>query len=313
MLILCYHGISQDDEHKALDELYLSGELFRNRMLALRRGDYHVVSLEKALEGLASGTLPPRSVALTFDDGFVDFSRVALPILREFEYPATVYVTTEYVETGFPVFPSILGYILWKARGREEDGRGILADGGPIRTRTAQDRSTTFARLLATVRDHGAMSPSQCDKFADVLAERLGVDYALIKQRRLFQLMNREELAALDRNLVDIQLHTHRHVQPRDQSLFAREIADNRNALSAAGICASELRHFCYPNGEVRPELPGWLREQGVRSATTCIPGIAEHDSNPLLIPRFVDTQYVSPLKFEAWTCGAAALLPQRS
>ena len=154
--------------------------------------------------------------------------------------------------------------------------------------------------------------PQSRDAFATRIAKELGIDYAEIKRQRLFHLMTHDELRTLDRRLVDIQLHTHRHVQPEDETLFGREISDNRLSLAAVGIGAGELEHFCYPNGEVRPELPTWLKQDGIRSATTCVPGIVDSACDPLLLPRFVDTQDVSPVKFQAWLCGAAALMPRR-
>ncbi len=313
LLVLCYHGVSQADEHEGVRELYVPADLFRRRMIALRNGGYRVLPLAEGLERLASGTLPPRAVALTFDDGFVDFSRVAAPILEEFKYPATVYVSTEYVEAQLPVFPPVLPYLVWKARGRDADGNGITVDGSALKTGTEAERAETVARLGTSVAEMKLKEPVARDEFAARVAQRLGLDYASIKRDRLLHLMTEQEVADLRRDLFDIQLHTHRHTQPNDRQLFQSEISDNRQALAKMGASPQTLTHFCYPNGEVRPELPVWLRELGVQSATTCVPGIADRDSDALLIPRFVDTQDVDSLKFEAWLCGAAALLPRRA
>src|SRR5438105_2979493 len=84
LAVLCWHGISLDDEHLWRDRLYITPELFRRRLEILRDGKYTVLHLEEALDRLWRNDLPPKSVAITFDDGFYDFAVRAVPVLREF-------------------------------------------------------------------------------------------------------------------------------------------------------------------------------------------------------------------------------------
>ena len=53
---------------------------------------------------------------MTFDDGFCDFHRFATPILTEFDFPATIYLTTYYVDYLRPIFNLIVPYMLWLRR-----------------------------------------------------------------------------------------------------------------------------------------------------------------------------------------------------
>ena len=81
LLILCYHGISLRDEHLWNPGLYISRDEFSGRMDLIRSGGCNVLPLGEALNRLSAGELPPRAVAITFDDGFFDFCAVARPIL----------------------------------------------------------------------------------------------------------------------------------------------------------------------------------------------------------------------------------------
>ena len=130
LLILCYHGISFHDEHLWNPGLYMDRETFRARMQLLRASQCHVLPLQEALAALERGSLPPRSVVLTFDDGSYDLYALGAPVLREFGFPATIYLTTYYCQRQLPVFNTICAYLLWKGQGRDLSLGGILPEGG---------------------------------------------------------------------------------------------------------------------------------------------------------------------------------------
>jgi hypothetical protein len=109
---------------------------------------------------------------------------------------------------------------------------------------------------------------------------------------------------------IDIQLHTHRHRVSHQQNLFNREIDENRQRISA--LTTKPLRHFCYPGGYHVPEFSFWLEKCGIKSATTCVPGIANKYMNPFLLPRLVDSAHLSMIEFQNWVSGVAAFFPQR-
>ena len=124
LLILCYHGVSQTDEHRWRPRMFISPETFERRLDYLRRCGIPIVSLETGLSHLAAeGARAPFSIALTFDDGFHNFSAQALPRMLVRRFPATVYVTTYYVRhPRWPVFDLAVDYMLWRS-GRVVPGR----------------------------------------------------------------------------------------------------------------------------------------------------------------------------------------------
>jgi hypothetical protein len=115
LLILCYHGLSIDDEHKWLPKLFMTPQVFRERLQALRDMRANVLPLGQAIAHLHAGTLPPSSVVITFDDGFYDFLRFGVPLLKEFQLPSTLYLTTHYCDYRLPIINLVLDYILWKS------------------------------------------------------------------------------------------------------------------------------------------------------------------------------------------------------
>ncbi len=304
LLILCYHGFSLYDEHVWNPQIYVTSGHFEARLRLLASRGYQVVSLREGLARLADGSLPPRSVAITIDDGTYDFYAVALPILQRWNVPATLFVATYHVFDQRPVFDVALSYLVWKALTPEPFELEYLSD-------TRQDSvlvtESNYASVVAEVRDlsrRERWSVERKYQWLEQLTDRRRVDWAGFRKRRLLALMRPEELADLPRRGIDVQLHTHRHRVPEDRELFLREIRDNRRALVECGIAEPGLNHFCYPSGVHRRQFLPWLAEAGIQAAVTGSAGLVSPQTHPFLLPRFVDTLLTSDMEFEGWTSG---------
>ncbi len=309
LLILAYHGVSLDDEHLWDGSLYMPRDLFAARMRALKESGANVLPLGEAVERLYSGDLPDRSVALTFDDGAYDFARQAFPVIADYGFPVTLYLTTFYTHFNRPVFDVICSYLLWKGRASAVDLQALTGESLTFNLSSDAARAEALAALHRFARAEG-LSAEEKDALAAGLAKRLGLDYEGLSARRVMLLLRPEEVSGLSAAGVDVQLHTHRHRVPLSRELFRREIEDNR--ASIRGMTGREAEHFCYPSGVYDPAVFPWLEELGVRSATTCDTGYASRESGRLLLPRLLDVSSLSPIEFEGWLTGVSAALPRR-
>ncbi|MEQ8783504.1 MAG: polysaccharide deacetylase family protein [Roseibium album] len=97
LTILSFHRVLKEP-----DPLYPSEpDVSRFRLiLDLVKSVCCVVSLEEGVVRLTSGSLPPRALAVTLDDGYRNNLRVAKPALVEFGLPATVFVAAAPVRQG---------------------------------------------------------------------------------------------------------------------------------------------------------------------------------------------------------------------
>jgi peptidoglycan/xylan/chitin deacetylase (PgdA/CDA1 family) len=308
-LILCYHGISLVDEHEWVPSYYMSPAMFEDRMTTLRDGGYTVLPLNVALEQLNKGALPPRSVAITFDDGSADFALRAYPILERLGLPATVYLTTYYCGHPKPIFGVFCSYALWKGRSRERLDKRVIGQRGNWDISSAEGRAQALTEIRTHAEMHHLSTPDK-DALAERVATELGLDYAMLVDKRVLQIMTPAEVERLSRAGVDFELHTHRHRTPHDRELFDREIGQNRDRIRV--LTGRNATHFCYPSGLYEHLFLDWLRAASVRSATTCESGMVSARTDPLLLPRVVDGGQLSALEFESWLTGFAEWLPRR-
>ena len=309
LLILGYHGISQDDEHLWNPALYMTQDALRRRMELLVRNDCSVLSLCEAVTRLGTNDLPPRSVVVTFDDGYYNFFARALPVIREFGFPVTVYQTSYYSAFNRPVFDVACSYIAWKGAGKRIEGLKFTGTPELLDLSTAESRTSVCDRIRLAAHRNG-MSAEAKDEILDDLAAALEVDSAPLRAQRLLHLMTPEELTQLVKQGVDLQLHTHRHRMPRDCELFRREITENRAFLMALG--QPSAKHFCYPSGVYAERFLPWLVDLGVHSATTCDPGLASPKRRVLLLPRLMDSSALSEVELEGWLHGVSQVFPRR-
>jgi peptidoglycan/xylan/chitin deacetylase (PgdA/CDA1 family) len=310
LLILAYHGISQGDEHEWSPELYIPREALRARFEMIRDDGYKVLPLREAVARLQAGSLPPRAVAITFDDGTRDFLEAGVPLLREFGFPATVYVTTYYADKKAPVFRMACRYLLWTGRGRRIAGDGLTPDDKPLDLHTLDQRDAAMLAIEARLSDIEGSGVAEEMATLRLLADRVGADFDRFLAERRQQIMSPEEIRSLPPELVEVQLHTHRHRVPLRKASFEREIEDNRRALSSYRP-GEVLDSFCYPSGVTDPTFLPWLAELSVRTAVTCEAGLATAGTDPLLLPRLVDSTRITRLEFEAWLSGVGSLLPR--
>ena len=93
--ILVYHRIGQEN---SFDGLIVSKKSFTEQMEYIRRRHQPFLLGELVQRLLEKKAIPPRAVAVTFDDGYLDTFKTAFPILQHTKIPATIFITTGYVD-----------------------------------------------------------------------------------------------------------------------------------------------------------------------------------------------------------------------
>lgn len=251
-LILYGHRVRDDDEafFPSLRPRWL-----REQLAYLTR-HYEVISLDTLVACIVEQRPPPpRSVVLTFDDGFRDNVEEALPILDAFGVKATIFVVSGALSEGWLPWSQRLGY-LFEHTAMPSLRHALFGD-EPLDLHDAPSRRRAYGLARAAL----AGTPRVArDAAIETLAVGLGVDPP--RDRMMTWDHARGALAAGH----GIGAHTFSH------ALLARVPADEaRWEMERSRVDVEEhlgLRQpaFCFPAGSITPALRALAKTLGFRS-----------------------------------------------
>ena len=96
-VIVAHHGVGEPDRARDPESLQVSPAAFRAQLDLLADGGFRFVTVAEVAERSSNGRPPAGLAAISFDDGMADNHSVALPIMREYGAPGTVYVVSDWI------------------------------------------------------------------------------------------------------------------------------------------------------------------------------------------------------------------------
>lgn len=236
-VILMYHRIIDNTFINAL-----TPEEFEKQIIYIQE-HFKVVPLEELIADINSGNIKPNSLALTFDDGHYDFYTNAWPILKKYKLPASLYITTGFVDGTTWLWPDLLKYILLNSQEPELQTAAL----GPISTDKNNHHQSWHKLgdycLTLTVENRNA--------FLQTLANAAGVTITSNPQSP-FNAVTWAQLQEMQKDGLTLGSHTVTHPI---LSTLALEDLHTELAGSARAIeqhLGTPPSGICYPNG--RPE-----------------------------------------------------------
>jgi peptidoglycan/xylan/chitin deacetylase (PgdA/CDA1 family) len=217
-------------------------------------------------------------------------------------FPWTLYLTTYYAEKQTPIVNVAIHYLVWKSTRLHISLAAFNSEiDSNVYLRTNREKHA-FAESMLKKAAKLNTAEARHD-FLRNLAIALEVDLSEIEKTRILHIMTLDTARDLYQKGGDIQLHTHRHILVHgNKEQILLEIEDNRRRVSAIGNLNAV--HFCYPSGEYAIQDYVHLAECGIKSATTCNPGLNFKSANLLALCRFLDGENISQIEFEAELSG---------
>lgn len=270
IFMLHHVGPPRSDPFQPNRHLAVEPDFLRAMLAHLRALDVDIIGMDEAHRRLTEKNFARRFACFTFDDGYRDNRDFALPVMREFDAPLTVYVASDFAEG--------CGRLWWIALER------VIATASAIEvpidgSMTRLDTATPQAKQMAFNRMHDWLRalPGETEMQAEIsaLCIRHGVDEAGIARELC---LSWDELRGFAADpLVTIGAHTisHCNLAKQSETIASFELATSRARIEDA--LQRPALHLAYPYGD---RIAAGQREFalaksiGFRTAVTTRPGM---------------------------------------
>jgi len=243
-VILMYHRIVSDPALPGI-----TPSIFKAQLEHLIK-HFNILPVDQLVQDIKNNAVKPYSVAITFDDGHSDFYTDAWPLLKQMSVPATLYVTTGFLDHKLWLWPDLLRYLVLKTPVSHTD----IAPLGAVSLSTENERLSVWNRLG----DYCLTIPAeQRLSYLQTLASQLQVDVDS-QPRPPFSPVSWEQLRCMHAEGLNVGSHTVTHpvlsAQPEEQLII--EMRDSKQRIKdELDITPTGI---CYPNGmavDISPQV----------------------------------------------------------
>ncbi len=260
----------RDGEFRPNRHLEVAPEFLRAMLVHLRSRDIDIITMDESHRRLIERDFSRRFACFTFDDGYRDNRDFALPVMREFDAPFTVYVASDFAQGSGHLWWIALEMVIARASSIEVEIGGVATR---LETATPAAKQAAFDRLHDWLRE--LAGGDDLEREIKALCARHGVDEAAICRESC---LSWEELKPFaDDPLVSIGAHsvTHCNLARQPAEIAREEMAVSRQRIE--DVLQRPAVHLAYPYGDkfaAGPREFALAQAAGFKTAVTTRPGM---------------------------------------
>jgi peptidoglycan/xylan/chitin deacetylase (PgdA/CDA1 family) len=251
----------------AVPELNVDGcspDLLRRVLQRLRKEGFDLIDVEEAYRRLSDpdSTFRRPAVCFTIDDGYFDATEVAAQVFLEYDCPATVFVTTAFLDGETWHWWDQVAWMLERTDlDRLEVETAAVAVDCPL---DGAQRRAAVARALITRCKR--VSDAERVHFLGKLSERTGIEVPRCPPAQ-FRPVRWSDARALEARGLRFGPHSvsHRVLTNTDDAVSRSEI--EQSWLTMQARLENPVPVFAYPNGDFGPREIRYLEEAGLEAA----------------------------------------------
>jgi peptidoglycan/xylan/chitin deacetylase (PgdA/CDA1 family) len=262
--ILFYHRVGYKGTLSSLSQR--AGPEFESQIRYLSKA-YEVLPLDKLAEYVQGReTLPRKAVAITFDDGYKDNYIYAYPILKKYGVPATIFLTTGYIDSGNLFWFDKVTYVIQNTCLKALE----LGELGTYSLRSNSDRLQAISRITARLKE---LLDERKNLLVKNLVRMSGVDIPANLGKEV--ILSWDQVREMSDNGIAFGAHSVTHPiltkMPLEQA--RREVIESKRHIEEK--IGKSVTTFSYPNGEptdFNDDIKEILKENGFTCAVTGAP-----------------------------------------
>jgi peptidoglycan/xylan/chitin deacetylase (PgdA/CDA1 family) len=290
--ILTYHRVCPEIE--SWYSVPMSPQALEQQIRYIRR-HFEVIPLDELVRYIRRrNTLPEKSIAISFDDGYRDIYTYAYPILKKYSIPATIFLTTGNITDRSLFWWDKVGYSIQNTKNTQfsldEIGKFFI-----------QPKSNKYRTNYLVVDRLKELPEERRNFLVNKLIEQCQVNISPDLGREL--MLTWDEIKEMNNNGISFGAHSvnHQFLTKIPLELAKYEIRQSKRDIEEnLGV---KVTAFAYPFGDCNPELVNFVKETGYKYAVSVSQGkLISVKDDTYKLPRILSTQKFS--KFKTMLCG---------
>ena len=254
------------------------------RQIKFLHDNFQFISLDnlaKLLKG--SEKLPRKAAVITFDDGYKDNFTYAYPILRKYHAPATIFLSTGYIDTGKLFWWDLSNYFVTNSLNKTITLKAIGTF--PLNSESDKDKTKMLLRKILK-------GMSEEEKYAAIceLSNATGVDIPNDLGKEV--ILSWDDIKEMANEEITFGAHTVNHpiFTNVTKEVCQYEIIQSKRDIEEK--LGKPVTSFSYPNGEFNSEIRELVKKAGFECATITNPfGLVDKGSDIYSLRRIAAFQ----------------------
>jgi peptidoglycan/xylan/chitin deacetylase (PgdA/CDA1 family) len=249
-LILMYHGFTDKTNYNGfenIENIHLDINKFEEQIKYLT-SHYNVISIETLLDCFQEKKpFPPCSVVITIDDGYESNYKLAFEILKKYNCPAIIFLTTDFINESKILWTDRLAIVIKKLPSKEF----VFHNNGDTineKVENLKEKIGLYKKLKKILKN---VDQIKRDSIIEQIIEQYSVKVEYSDFSEMNLPLNWQQIREMDQsNLITFGGHTCSHfiLGKLSGELARKEVIISKKIIEEK--TAKECRVFCYPNGQ---------------------------------------------------------------